>query len=189
MIRIRERIKTMIYLSVINNAELATYLDEQFGTTVEEHFYEAGAELNSEEIIYPAIRYRLISDPDTDSECEDCNTIPAIFEMYVEAREQLTQHSDNIIDILRSHFKAGGGRALGLFTESSTFQNALIDSGVESGDAFVLSTWACDVLNATQLTTPDASLEDVKVTQLSGKDRMTLNIIRFQIDIGNDRIL
>lgn len=169
----RAKLKTMIRYNLIQDTTLQSFL----GTNYSKHILDAGQEIPSKEILYPAIRYKVVSDSPA-LLCRDCaDRRDVIFDILIDTRKESKIQSDDLIDIIRNIML--NCDSIAEVTRLTSYQT---DAGIltKTNNEPVLSATPCLEIGINQVGSLDEnsnSSGDIAFDKLNGRVQHTM--IRF----------
>jgi hypothetical protein len=180
--RITRKLKTALYQKLILDTELINYYTsevEDYSGNIDDYIAESGLELQPRDIKYPAVRFKILDNLPTEP-CRNCDDKRKIlFDIYFESRQMNSDEIDDLMDITRDIYTEDCGRALGLFTETSTY--ALIAGSGEELDVWDIEEIAYNKYKA---------VDEPRIIRQESKESGVnyLGFIRFQMIAGSNRL-
>lgn len=171
----RSKIKTMIYQNLVQDSDLQVYL----GANYLEKIAESGQEIQSNNIKYPAIRYRIVSDIPA-LLCRDCqDRRHLIFDIMFETRMESKYQSDDLIDLVRDIFTNQNKKRISDLTVTPAYNS---DVGIlnKTKNQPELYATDCKEIGMNQIGSSDEPTEGagIKGDMLNGRLQHTM--IRFE---------
>ena len=177
----RNKIKTLLYQRLYQNVQLQDWYSSHYSAgSLQPYIFEAGQRIPSEEIPFPAIRYKLLPPLWPVSSCENC-TEDIYFDIYIESRKENTNESDELMDIIRDIFFERCGRGTGIFSQEN---EAYLE--LTSGNGGI-ETWDAEEVYQDQFTSDPAQGQALNraVAGIHADGFTIIGILRFKITIAN----
>lgn len=175
----RKKIKQLLYQYIVQHPLVIAWFADKYPEAVPaDHIAETGSLISKDKVKFPAIRFRL-NDQQPIAHCNDCDGQEEVFfEIAIQDMTDTNEEGDELIDLIREILFVDCGEALGRFSESEDFSDAV-------GEGNEMRVWEVEEITSDQIRVEEESTNQPSTSFWETNGLYTLNLLRFRMSIAD----